>query len=633
MPDTRQTNGVYEFGPYRLDPEARILLRGADVVPLTPKVLDTLVVLVRSAGHPVSKAELLRSVWPDTFVEESNLAQNISVLRKSLGPAPGGGAYIETISKRGYRFVAGVSPTSAPPEPKRQIPTVSAASALAKPQPQSPMTVESRRFNRLGAVVLAIIVVGGTTTGWWYSSRHRTASPAIHSLAVLPLKNLSGDPQQDYFADGITELLTGEISKTLPVRVVSRTSAMTYRGKEKPLPEIARELNVDLVIEGSVIRSGTHLRVTAQLIDALKDRHLWAETYDRDVVDTLTLQQEIARAVSHQIGIAEAGSGQRKVAPVNRDAFEAYLRARYYLDQRTGPEVGKAVSWFQKAIESDPAYAPPYAGLADCYNQQGTVMIGAKSPADSRKLAMAAANRALEIDPDLAEAHAALAYSNLYDWNWARARQGFERAIALNPNYAPAHLWFAHYLTARGEFDRGQQEVRLAADLDPLSPIIQTQIAWLLGHARRFPEAIAQYRKVLVQYPDYQWALWSLGGALLETGDYGAAIQTFEQAAHVNRTASMLGSLAWAYGRAGRKQDAEKLLKELQSLSEHSYVPPHAMVHVYLGLGDADKVFEWMEKSYQERSNSLLWLGSGALFDPVRSDPRFEAYLRKVGLK
>jgi len=390
---------------------------------------------------------------------------------------------------------------------------------------------------------------------------------------------------------------------------------------------------VDLVIEGSVIRSGTRLRVTAQLIDAQNDRHLWAETYDRDLVDTLTLQQEIARTVSHQIGIAEAGSGRRRVAQVNQEAFEGYLRARYYLDQRTGPEVGKAISWFQKAIESDPAYALAYAGLADCYNQQGTVMIGAKSPADSRKLAMAAAKRALEIDPDLAEAHAALAYSNLYDWNWTLARQGFERAIALNPNYAPAHLWFAHYLTARGEFDRGQQEVRLAADLDPLSPIIQTQIAWLLGHARRFPEAIAQYRKVLAQTPDYQWALWSLGGALLETGDYDTAIQTLEKAAHVNRTGSMIGTLSWGYGRAGRKQEAEKLLQELLALSKHSYVPPHAMVHVYLGLGDADKVFEWLEKSYQERSNSLLWLGTGALFDPVRSDPRFDMYLRKVGLK
>jgi tetratricopeptide (TPR) repeat protein len=342
---------------------------------------------------------------------------------------------------------------------------------------------------------------------------------------------------------------------------------------------------------------------------------------------------EIARAVAHEIGTVSAAGAQRHTAPVNPEAFEANLRARYYLDQRTGQEIDKAISWFQKAIEADPAYAPAYAGLADCYNQLGTVMVGARSPSESRKLAMAAANRALEIDPELAEAHAALGYSNLYEWNWARAEYGLERAIALNPNYAPAHLWFAHYLTARGEFDRGMQEVRLAADLDPLSPIIQTQIGWLLGHARRFPEAIAQYRKVLAQNPTYQWALWQLGAALMDTGDYDAAIQTLEKAAQLNRTPSVMGTLGEVYARAGRRQDAEKLLNELLALSRHSYVPPHAVVHIYLGLGDREKVFEWLEKSYQERSNSLLWLGVGTLFDPVRSDPRFEMYLRRIGLK
>jgi serine/threonine protein kinase/Tfp pilus assembly protein PilF len=454
----------------------------------------------------------------------------------------------------------------------------------------------------------------------------------IRSLAVLRLKNLSGDPQQDYFADGITEMLTGELSKALRVRVVSRTSAMRYTDKDKPRQEMARALKVDAVIEGSVTRSGSHVRINVQFIHVASDQRLWTETYDRDLIDVLTLQKEIAAAVAHEIGAAVVARTPRTAA-VDPGAFEACLRARYYLDQRTGPEIEKAISWFQKAIEADPAYAPAYAGLADCYNQLGTVMVGARSPSDSRKLAMAAAKRALEIDSELAEAHAALAYANLYEWNWAPAGQGFERAIALNPNYAPAHLWFAHYLTSRRQFDRGLQEVRIAADLDPLSPIIQTQVAWLLGHAGRHREAIAQYRKVLSENPTYQWALWQLGSALSAIGDHEAAIQTLEKAAQIKPTPSVLGTLGQAYARAGRRPEAEKLLVELLALSRHSYVPPHAVVHIYLGLGDHQKVFDWLEKSYQERSNSLLWLGVGTLFDPVRSDPRFEMYLRKIGLK
>jgi tetratricopeptide (TPR) repeat protein len=387
---------------------------------------------------------------------------------------------------------------------------------------------------------------------------------------------------------------------------------------------------VDAVLEGSVIRSGNQLRVTMQLIHGQSDRHLWAETYDRDLVDVLTLQMEIARAVAHEIRAKTAPRGRLHTAAVNPAAFEAYLRARYYLSQRTGPEVNKAISWYQKAIEEDPAYAPSYAGLADCYNQLGTVMIGARSPRDARKLAMAEANRALEIDPELAEAHAALAYSNLYEWNWTSAGQGFERAIALNPNYAPAHLWFAHYLGARGQFDRALQEVRLAGDLDPLSPITQTQIGWILVYARRIPEGIAQYRKVLEQNPTYSWAQWQLGIGQMFLRDYNSSIKTFQNA---SPNPSALGTLGMAYGLAGQPKEAQKVLDELLALSRRRYVSPHSILHVYIGLGDRDKAFEWMEKSYQDRTNGMAWLAVWPGFDPIRTDPRFDIYLRRIGLK
>jgi TolB-like protein/DNA-binding winged helix-turn-helix (wHTH) protein/Tfp pilus assembly protein PilF len=627
--NTLETNRFFEFGPYRLDRHALVLLRDGAIVPLTPKVFDTLMVLVEHRGSVVSKDELLHSVWPDSFVEESNLSQNISVLRKALGQSGDQLTYIETAPKRGYRFVAEVKVSLVLPNSLK----TDVAIAPVEPPLAAVQTQPTSHFRRRAAAVV------GTTVflcamGFWYYHHRGTGVAGVNSIAVLPLKNLSGSPQQDYFADGITELLTAELSKALPVRVISRTSAARYRDTDKPLPVIARELNVDAVLEGSVIRSGNRLRVTAQLIQARSDRHLWAETYDRDLVDVMTLQIEIARAVAHEIGAEGMTGGQRRRVVVNPDAFEAYFRAQYYLDQRTGPEISKAISWYEKAIESDPAYAPAYSGLADCYNQLGTVMIGDRLPAETRKLAIAAASRALEIDPELAQAHAAVAYSNLYNWNWDRAEKGFERAVALNPNYAPGHLWFSHYLAARGQFDRALQEVRLASDLDPLSPIIQTQIGWILVYAHRIPEGVAQYRKVLEQNSEYQWAQWQLGIGLMFLHDDDAAIQIFQKAIRDgDRNPSILGTLGMAYGLAGRRNEAQDILNELLALSRTRYISPHSILHVYIGLGDRDKAFEWMDKSYQERTNGMAWLAVWPGFDSIRDDPRFDMYLRKIGLK
>lgn len=597
-----------------------VLLKDGVTVRLTPKVVLTLKTLVENAGEVVSKEQLLRSVWPDTYVEESNLAQNISVLRKALGTGPTGTAYIETVAKRGYRFTGEVHPVAmAPPL------------APAAPE-ETAIAHDSRSLKWRVLIVAALLLL--TAVGIVYQRRHAVSAAVIRSIAVIPFQNLSGDPAQEYMADGITELLTTELGRALPVRVTSRTSAMKFRKGGQSVPAIARELNVDCVVEGSVAREGNRLRVTAQLIDASADRHLWADTYDRDLTDVLLLEEEISRAIAREIKVVAVPREQGRAASVNRNAFEAYLRARYYVGQRSAPDVKKAVSWYEKAVAEDPAYAAPYAGLADCYNQLGTVMIAGASPAETRKLAIAAANHALEIDPGLAEAHAALAYSDLYEWNWASAEREFESAIRLNPSYPSAHLWFGHYLSARGQFDRALQEIRLAADLDPMSEIIQTQIAWTLGHARRYEEAIRQYRKVLADHPEYQWALWAFGGALTETGEYDAAIETLNKAAQLgNRSPSSLGTLGRAYGLSGRRQEAQRLLDELTLLSRTRYVPPHAFVHVYLGLGDRDKAFEWLEKSYVERSNSLIWLSVSSMFDSLRPDPRFDDLLRRVGLK
>ncbi len=633
MAETLENKRYYDFGPYRLDARARVLLHGRTIVPLTPKVLDTLVVLVEHCGAIVSKEQLIKAVWPDTFVEESNLSQNVSVLRKALGHDPDNLTYIETVPKRGYRLVPEVL--------IREVEIPPALLEVEQPNPPtlldeepaitSPSSARRHRTRVAGALAAGLILCGALTL-WYYQQPDRTSS-GIRSLAVLPFRNLSGDPAQEYFADGMTELLTAEISKALPLRITSRTSAMRYRNSDKPLRTMAGELNVDAVIEGSVVRSGGRLRITVQLIHAASDRHLWAETYDRELTDALVLQQEIARAIAHEIRAGTAPAHLNRAAPINRSAFEAYLRARYYLDQRTSESIPVAISWYQKAISEDPTYARAYAGLADCYNQLGTVMIGGRPPSESRKLAIAAASRALEIDPELAEAHAALGYSNLYEWNWDRAKEGLERAVALNPNYAPAHLWLAHYLAARAQFDQALQEVRLARDLDPLSPIIQTQVGWILKFAGRLPEAIVEIRKALQMEPDYQWAAWQLGGALMVSGDYRGAIQVLREALDRNLSPSGLSVLGQAFGLAGRRQEAEKVLDELRALSRQRYVPPSCFVDVYWGLRDRDKVFEWLEKSYQEHSNRMVWMAVMGDDDWLRSDPRFDNLLRRIGLK
>jgi TolB-like protein/DNA-binding winged helix-turn-helix (wHTH) protein/Tfp pilus assembly protein PilF len=611
-----ESEGFYEFGPFRLHCHPPVLLRDGNIVPLTPKVLETLKVLVENAGRPLSKEELVRAIWPDTFVEESNLAQNVSVLRKALGTAPEDGVYIETIPKRGYRFIPEVRVFHASP-------TAPAAAVEITARPR-------RSAGKPVAAIAAILLL--CALGGILYDRSAPREAAIRSIAVLPLENLSGDPGQDYLAKAITELLITELSKTLTLPVISGRPAS--QGRDQALTSIAQKLKADALIAGSAVRAGDHLRVTIQLIQPNSGRRIWADSYDRDITDVLRLEAEIARTIARQVRAVTAPHRESRPATMNRDAFEAYLRARYYVGQRTEADLRKAVTLYQKSIQEDPAYAAPYAGLADCYNQLATVAIGARSPAESRKLAIASAKRALEIDPELAQAHAALAYSNLYEWNWAAAEQGFEQAIRLNPNYPSAHLWLGHYHAARGNFDRALEEVRLAAEHDPLSEIVQTQIGWILSHARRYPEAVQQYRKVLAEHPRYQWALWVFGEARTNMGEYDAAIETLNQAVEVShRSPSTLGTLGRALGLAGRREEAQRVLEELFGLARERYVPPHVFVHIYIGLGNRDQAFDWLEKSYLERSNSLVWLGVGQMFDPLRSDPRFDNLLLRVGLK
>lgn len=598
---------MVEFGSFRLDCSTRVLLRDGEVVPLALKVADTLVVLVENAGEPVDKDTLIRAVWPDTFVEENNLTHNISVLRKTLG-----NHYIETIPKRGYRFIGNVT--------------------LVDEGPAADQAAAPGRYRQVYwlAALMALLAVAAGAYRW---ARH---GPELRSLAVLPLQNLSSDPQQDYLADGITEALIGETAKIRSLRVISRTSVMRYKGTKKPLPEIARDLQVQFVVEGSVARFGDRVRISVQLLDAAKDQHLWAESYEQDLADIPRWQSEVAGAVAREVRITTTPEERARLTgrPVNRAAFEEYLRGRYYWNRRTVENIQKAIGHFRAAIDQDPAYARAYAGLADCYNQLGTVFLGSQPPTETRPLAVANAKRALEIDPELAEAHAALAYTRMYDWDWAAAEQGFRRAIQLNPSYASAHLWYSHYLSTQRRHDEALAEVKLARELDPLSPIIQTQVGWALQHAGRYEEAIQQFRKVLTADPDYLWALWRLGSSCSSARRFDEGIQALEKAAAVSsRSPAILGTLAQTYGLAGRKAEARKLLAELTEMSQRRYVPAIAFVHAYVGLEDTDRVFEWLETAWRNREQGIAYLGVWEERGPYRTDARFVGLMRRVGLE
>jgi tetratricopeptide (TPR) repeat protein len=410
---------------------------------------------------------------------------------------------------------------------------------------------------------------------------------------------------------------------------------MRYKGAKKPLQEIAGELNVDAVVEGTVQRSGDRVSIRARLIHAAADRQLWAESYDRDVRDALALQSEVARAIAREVQAKLTPAEQTRLAnrvAVNRKALDDYLQGRY-LYWRMGGQLDKAVGYFQSAINEDPTYAPAYAGMAACYNTLGTVVVGAMPPPEARRRAEEAALKALQLDDTLAEAHAALGYAYNYNWNWAAAEQEIKRAIELNPNSAEAHSLYSRHLSAVGRAEESIAEANLSQDLDPLSLYMSTLRGHVLTNARRYDEAIEQLRRVIALDPNDYMAHWFLGIVYANNRMFDEAIATSERAVVLShRAPGALGVLGMCNGLAGRKVEAKKALDELLELNRRRYVTPVALVQVYTSLGDKDRAFDWLEKAYQERSNFMAFLKVIPMADPLRSDPRFDDMLRRIGL-
>ncbi len=604
-PMEEKRRGAYEFAAFRFDPTERVLYRGASIVPLTPKVAETLLVLLEHHSRVVEKSELLKLVWPDTFVEEGGLARNISVLRKVLGDEPDGCRYIETVPKRGYRFVA----------------PVSVAPHDAKPRPSAGLRK---------SLAVALLIAVAASVAYFLKRRETAAGIRASSIAVLPLKNLSNDPVQEYFSEGMTDALGTELAKTR-LRVIAPDSVRRLR-PGAPLDEIGRQLGVEAVIQGTVLGSGDQVRINVQLVEVKTGRLAWAESYRRSLRDVLGLQAEVADAIAREI-TAGAAPGQRpgftQARPVAPDAYRAYLRGRFFWNKRTEPGLRKAIDSFNEAIAKDASYAPAYTGLADSYALLGSSFYDAIPPRQAMPLAKAAALKALELDHELAEAHTSLGYVLMaYDWDLPAAEKEFRLAIRSNPGYPTVHHWYAHLLLANGDPTAAASEMKVAQSLDPLSLAVNVGVGWCSYFARRYDEAIGQYGKTLELEPDFALAHQALAMALEQKGAYNEAIAEFRKAAALSGgSASTIASLGHAYALGGAKADAQAQLDRLVELSRHRYVPAIYRALIYLGLGDSDRAAAWLSKAYEERSEYFIYSGVDPSFASIRGDKRFAPFL------
>ena len=640
---------IYQFGPFALNPELRSLYRGREPVVLPAKCLEALVVLVRHRGLVVIKDELMAALWPDTAVEEANLTQNVSTLRKALGDDPKQHRYIATVSGRGYSFVAAVTEVQGPESPSLMTGTGSPhtrphrhlwtgalrAVAMLPSKPEKGLQWPRVRqlLPALATAAVAFSLFAVSQHSHWFG---RSAFEGITSVAVLPLENLSGDKEQEYFADGMTDELITELSKIRALRVISRTSVMRYRGAKKPLPEIARELNVDAVVEGTLLRAGERVRITAQVIRAVPEMHLWSESYERDLRNLLDLQGEVARAIAGEIRIkltSQERAGLSSSRPVDPVAHENYLRGNYFWNKRTEQDLQKSIEYFNRAVQKDPSYALAYAGFANAYNSLG--IYAHLRPQNMYPKARAAALKALALDDTLAEAHAALGlYDSVFKWDQPGSDQEFRRAIQLNPGYSPAHIWRGETLTTMQRHGEALDELDRARELDPISLNASDQRGWVLYMARRYDEAIEQIRKTIELEPRSAHAHCWLGKAYLQKGMFQEGLSELRESATLPGGDSPLLApwLGYAYAVSGKRAQAFDVIKNLKAQQQNSFGSPFGIAVVYCGLREKEQALAWLEKACQERDPQFPAIANEPPLDPLRSDRHFADLVRRSTL-
>jgi TolB-like protein/DNA-binding winged helix-turn-helix (wHTH) protein/Flp pilus assembly protein TadD len=604
--------------------------------------MKLLAALLEHPGQVVSREELRSRVWPNESFGDFDQALNIAIgkLRSALGDSAENPRFIETLPKRGYRFIADVSFRDSDTHPNNTEPVAGELSAtdpgVIQEAALAVTPIRRRGLTRgvIFPVALVVIVSLAVFSLWQFHSSGRSSS-GIRSLAVLPLENLSGDASQNYFADGMTDELITDLAQISALRVISRTSVMVYKGARKPLPEIARELKVDAVVEGTVLRSGDQVRITAQLIDANSDKHLWSQSYEGELRDTLALQNRVASAIADQIRInltPQEQAALKTVKVVVPEAYESYLKGRYFWNKRTADGLKVALAYFKQAVDEDPKYAQAYSGLADTYALLGDWQYAVMTPKEAFPNAKAAAIKALELDGSLGEAHNSLAFVlDGFDWNLDAGGKEFQRATALSPGYATAHHWYAWHLSLLGRFDEALVEMRKAESLDPLSLIINADLAELLSLAHSYDESIRQSKKTIEMDPNFALAHNQLGQAYLQKHMDEEAVAELQKAVRLSGDSpTCVANLARAYIASGKRSEAEKLLADLKNRSNPGYSYAAEIAMIYAALGDRDQAMTWLEKGFNERFNPGVLLRQG--FDPLRSDPRFENLVHRIGL-
>jgi TolB-like protein/DNA-binding winged helix-turn-helix (wHTH) protein/Flp pilus assembly protein TadD len=612
---------IVDFGIFQLDLKARELHKAGVKVKLQEQPFRVLALLVDRAGQVVTREELRQQVWPtDAYVAfDQGLNNAIKKVRDALGDSADSPRFIETLARHGYRFVAPVGAVpQRPSEPKVRF----GLRTLGKPA----------LIGLVGALLLAALAYWA-----WHGSTMRTGSPTGKViLAVLPFDNLSRDPDQEFFSDGLTEEMIAQLGKLNPERltVISRGSVAKYKDSRLAANQIGRELRADYLLQGSVRRASERVRITVQLIQVRDQTDLWAESYDRELKDMLTLQDSVARIIAKQIHITLTPGQQTRLpsrANLDPEAYEAYLKGRYYWNKRTADGLQKALLYFQQAINKDPTYGAAYSGLADC--NSGLAWHGFKSPAEALPKANAAALKAIEIDPQSAEAHASLGLVLTHRWDWAGAEAEFKRALQLDPRYANAHHWYGDYLSLMGRHDEALLEAQQALGLDPLNLMIGTWLGRRYYLARKYDLAIDQGRNTVELDANFAAAHLLLGENYVQVGLHEQGLAELQTAASLSGNSPLyLAEVAVAFASAGRKTEALQIVSQLQSISSTRYVSPYGLAQIYAALSDQEQTFKWLQIAYDDRSVWMSYLAVDPVMDGFRSDQRFQDLLRRVRL-
>ena len=658
---SKEPLNCYEFGPYRLDLNEGRLLRNGEPVPLTPKAFATLVVLVQRSGHLVEKNELMKLLWPDSFVEESNLNQHVWTLRRTLGENKAGHEYIETVPKRGYRFMAEVQHLGdesfelvAERRTLTHIVTEDGAETSERPRERLPESearkliagkrqwATRRRALAIGALGLLLLTVSALIVRRWRSgeARRTEAAPtAIRtnptSMAVLPFKPIVANDRDEYLEMGMVDVLITKLSNIRQLNVRSISTVRKYADLQQDPVAAGRELQVEAVLDGNIQRVGDRVRVTVRLLNVQDGTSLWADKFDEPFTNIFALQDSISERVAAALPLNLSREEKARLSrhyTENTEAFQLYLKGRYFWSKFTEDGTKKSIEYYQQAIETDPNYALAFAGLSDAYNAQGAT--GLAPPREVIPKANWAAEKAIALDDTLAEAHNALGANKLlFDWDWPTAERELRRAIELNPNFADAHDLYAYYLAATGRLNEAMSEMKRAQELAPLWAEFNLDLAFIFYFMRQYDVAIEQYWKANELDPNAPAVPFVIGQAYERKRMYREAIAECQKAISAHgREPAVVSALGYAYAMSGKKNEARGIANELTERWHQRYFPPVEIALVYAGLGDNDQAFHWLDKAYTERDSQLIWVNVEPQFDPLRSDPRFASLIQRVGL-